>query len=114
MWEGCYTDYILDQQQTQKKYLFITFMWRWCSTLCLTAGNRSDDQMIANICQNHHEILKITEMSGWCYHIVKHPRGISDLGDDGILQRKAELMFSSNDFLYFNNILHELCGVEAL
>ena len=85
MWEGCYTDYILHQQQIPKT----TCLSLSCGTgvhHCVSLLATADDQMIANICQNHHEILKITEMSGWCYHIVKHPPGISDLGDDGIQQ----------------------------
>ena len=85
-------------------------MWHWCSPLCFTAGNRSDDQMIPNICQNHHEILKITEMSDWCYHIVKHPRGISDLGDDGgtATTEGGIEVFIINGFSYLNDILHKL------
>ena len=89
MWEGCYRLYSVATTNTTKKTCLSLSCGtgvHWCSPLCFTAGNSSDDQMIANICQNHHEILKITEMSGWCYHIVKHPTGISDLVDDGIQQ----------------------------
>ena len=93
-------------------------MWRWCSPLCFTAGNRSDDQMRdvrPNICQNHHEILKITEMSGWCYHIVGHPRGISDQGADGGIQsQRAALMFSLNDIqnISVTNIFNKLRFID--
>ena len=88
-----------NNKSLHRKKMFITSVCRWCSPLCFTAGNRSDDQILPNICQNHHEILKIRKMSGWCYHIVKHPRGISDLGDDGgIIPRRAELMFSLKNF----------------
>ena len=78
--------FCINNKSLHTKKTCLSLSWFWCSPLCFTAGNRSDVEMIPNICQNHHEILQIREMSAWCYHIVKHPRGISDQGADGGIQ----------------------------